>query len=71
MAKALIEELERRLVERGCTQVNLLVFDDNQTGRSFWEQVGYQGTERLVMYRRRLDEREPASYPAGLGQVDR
>ena len=71
VAKTLIEELERRLVERGCTQVNLLVFDDNQTGRTFWEQIGYQGTERLVMYRRRLDEREPASYPAANGQVER
>jgi len=71
VAKSLIEELERRLVERGCTQVNLLVFDDNQAGRTFWEQVGYEGTERLVMYRRRLGERELAAYPAGPGQVER
>lgn len=71
VATALVEQLERRLVERGCTQVNLLVFDDNRSGRTFWEQIGYEGTERLVMYRRRLDERDPDPYPAAHGQVER
>jgi ribosomal protein S18 acetylase RimI-like enzyme len=67
VARSLIDELERRLVERGCRQVNLLVFDHNIVGRSFWEGLGYEGTEQLVMYRRRLDDDVPAAYPTGGG----
>lgn len=67
VARSLIVELERRLLERGCQQVNLLVFDHNVVGRVFWEGLGYEGTEQLVMYRRRLDDDAPAAYPAGGG----
>lgn len=64
VARALVAELERRLVERGCRQVNLLVFDHNHGGRAFWEGVGYEGSDRIVMYRRRLDEHASAADPA-------
>lgn len=67
VARSLITELEHRLLERGCQQVNLLVFDDNTVGQAFWEGLGYDGTERLVMYRRRIDDAALAGYPAGGG----
>jgi ribosomal protein S18 acetylase RimI-like enzyme len=53
---ALIAEVERRLVERGCRRVNLLVFSDNQDGRRFWEAAGYRGMEDVAMYSRTLGE---------------
>jgi ribosomal protein S18 acetylase RimI-like enzyme len=52
--RALVAEVERRLGERGCTRVNLLVFDDNDAGRSLWESLGYVGSEDVVLYSREL-----------------
>ena len=73
VARALVDELERRLRARGCVQVNLLVFDDNEAGRAFWEHLGYEGTERLVMYRRRIDDPDGdrAADPVSGGPEDR
>jgi ribosomal protein S18 acetylase RimI-like enzyme len=59
---ALVAELERRLAVRGCVQVNLLVHSPNEEGRAFWARRGYQGSDDLTMYRRRLDDSEPAPY---------
>ncbi len=56
VARALVAELERRLRARGCQQVNLLVYGANDGGRRFWEDVGYEGDDRIVLYRRRLEE---------------
>jgi ribosomal protein S18 acetylase RimI-like enzyme len=55
VATALMTELETRLRARGCVQVNLLVFSHNDPGRTFWEDLGYGGTEEVVLYHRRLD----------------
>jgi ribosomal protein S18 acetylase RimI-like enzyme len=55
VAAVLLAELEERLRARGCVQVNLLVFSDNRTGRAFWERHGYDGTEEVALYHRRLD----------------
>jgi ribosomal protein S18 acetylase RimI-like enzyme len=54
IGRALVEEVERRLVERGCPQVNLLVFAGNDPGRRTWEALGYESSEDVVMYRRIL-----------------
>jgi ribosomal protein S18 acetylase RimI-like enzyme len=52
---ALLSELEERLRAAGCVQVNLLVYADNGGGRSFWDRHGYEATEDVVLYHRRLD----------------
>jgi ribosomal protein S18 acetylase RimI-like enzyme len=65
VATALMVELETRLRARGCLQVNLLVFADNDPGRGFWEQRGYGGTAEVVLYHRRLDG--GAGSPSGPG----
>jgi ribosomal protein S18 acetylase RimI-like enzyme len=64
VARALVVELERRLAERGCQQVNLLVFDDNDAGRALWRDLGYGELERVVLCSRRLT-------PADVGAPDR
>jgi ribosomal protein S18 acetylase RimI-like enzyme len=61
VATALMAELEARLRARGCVQVNLLVFADNDLGRTFWAERGYGGTEQVVLYHRRLDAGAPPS----------
>jgi ribosomal protein S18 acetylase RimI-like enzyme len=64
IGRALVDELQQQLAARGCVQVNLLVFGDNQAGRRFWEQLGYDGFDDIVMFRRRLDGQPPAGYPS-------
>jgi ribosomal protein S18 acetylase RimI-like enzyme len=62
VARALVSQLETRLAARGCVQVNLLVFAGNDGGRATWEQLGYDGHEKVVLYTRRLEpdlERHP------------
>jgi ribosomal protein S18 acetylase RimI-like enzyme len=53
---ALLEDLEERLRARGCVQVNLLVYVENDGGRRFWDRHGYEATEEVVLYHRRLDD---------------
>ncbi|MFU8841291.1 MAG: GNAT family N-acetyltransferase [Nitriliruptoraceae bacterium] len=55
VARALVAELEHRLRERGCVQVNLLVLDDNVAGRAFWSAAGYGDGWSLRMHAKRLD----------------
>lgn len=52
IGRALVAEVERRLAQRGCTRVNLLVFDHNEGGRALWESLGYEGTDEVVLYSR-------------------
>jgi ribosomal protein S18 acetylase RimI-like enzyme len=70
IARALVEELERRLVDRGCRQANLLVFADNEGGRAFWENVGYAGSDRVALYRRRFDGHGVEGDPTNVGPED-
>lgn len=55
VARQLVTELERRLAERGCRRVNLLVYAGNTSGRAFWEQAGYGPMEGVVAYSKPLD----------------
>lgn len=56
VARALVAELEQRLAAAGCQQVNLLVYGHNDEGRALWEELGYEGSDGIAMYRRRLDD---------------
>lgn len=42
VATRLVRRLEGRLRELGCPKVNVIVRDDNEEGRRFWEALGYQ-----------------------------
>jgi ribosomal protein S18 acetylase RimI-like enzyme len=55
VARSLVTELEHRLRERGCVQVNLLVLDENVGGRAFWTAAGYGDGWSLRMHAKRLD----------------
>lgn len=54
VGRALVAELERRLAARGCPQVNLLVLAGNDGGRATWDALGYESTDDVVLYRRKL-----------------
>jgi ribosomal protein S18 acetylase RimI-like enzyme len=55
VGRALVAELEHRLRQRGCIQVNLLVLEDNVPGRAFWSAVGYGDGWPLRLHVKRLD----------------
>jgi ribosomal protein S18 acetylase RimI-like enzyme len=52
IASALMGELERRLVARGCQQVNLLVDLDNADVTRFYTGLGYQSYDVIFMAKR-------------------
>lgn len=60
VAGALVAEAERRLLARGCTQVNLLIFGGNEVGRRFWTASGYTLNDDIVLGSRRLDGDGPS-----------
>jgi len=41
LGRALMDELERLLLDLGCPKINLLVRDDNAAALSFYDRIGY------------------------------
>jgi ribosomal protein S18 acetylase RimI-like enzyme len=39
--RAMMQEIERRLVDMGCPKLNLLIRSDNSKVRKFYESIGY------------------------------
>jgi ribosomal protein S18 acetylase RimI-like enzyme len=54
IGEALMQELERRLIEKGCIRYYLLVTKDNQEALRFYEARGWQQME-LYVYGKDLD----------------
>ena len=50
IARALVAEAGRRLVERGAQRIIALVEKDNPTAMAFWKAAGYQLDTRLVRF---------------------
>lgn len=49
MGRALVETVERRLAERGCDKVNLLVEPDNRRVVDYYDRLGYRTDELVFM----------------------
>ena len=52
--KLLVKEVEKRLVEKGCPKVNLLVRSDNAEVGSFYESINYEKQEDVFIFGKRL-----------------
>jgi len=48
VARALVAEVERMLVEQGARRITALVEKDHPRAMNFWEAVGYRVDERIV-----------------------
>jgi ribosomal protein S18 acetylase RimI-like enzyme len=48
VARALVTEVERRLVRQGAKRITALVEKDHPLPMAFWEAVGYRLDERIV-----------------------
>ncbi|MDQ3980565.1 MAG: GNAT family N-acetyltransferase, partial [Actinomycetota bacterium] len=54
VGRALVMELERRFLEMGVDRIRLLTITDNAPARKFWEELGYTGFERVVLFSKDL-----------------
>jgi len=50
--RALVEEVERRLLERGCPKVGLLVRNTNKEAAEFYHRLGYAQDESISLGKR-------------------
>lgn len=57
--RALMAEVERRLLAIGCPKLNLMVRDDNRAAAGFYHRLGYEA-QQVVTLGRRLIEDQPA-----------
>ncbi len=57
VARALIDELERRYQAMGVKQLRLLTVSGNAPARRLWEHLGYRPFEDVVLYWKDLGER--------------
>src|SRR5690349_15443769 len=57
-ARAMMEEVERRLERMGCPKLNLMVRRDNEVAIGFYERIGYD-EQSVTTLGKRLIEDEP------------
>ncbi len=60
IARLLVEDAERRLLQLGCPKVNLQVRTSNANAVAFWERVGYS-VDDVVSMGKRLVADDPSS----------
>jgi ribosomal protein S18 acetylase RimI-like enzyme len=54
IARALVAEVEKRLIQQGAKRITALVEKDHPWAMAFWEAVGYRVDERIVRRVRNL-----------------
>ena len=56
IATALVQQLEKRLIARGCPKLQLLVRQDNLDVQSFYEELGYEEVEVVCLGKRLIQD---------------
>jgi ribosomal protein S18 acetylase RimI-like enzyme len=56
IARALVNEIEKRLHERGARRIYALVDRRSPPAIPFWEAAGYGGNDQIVQFSRNLDD---------------
>ncbi len=59
VARALVQEIERRLIARGAKRIYALVDKRSPPAIPFWETVGYAPNENIIQYSRNVGEDAP------------
>ncbi len=59
VARALVREIERRLVAKGARRIYALVDRRSPPATPFWEAAGYGPNENIIQYSRNLEENAP------------
>lgn len=53
--RSLVQELERRFVARGITELRLEVWSDNTGAAAFWDSMGWEHLDAIRYYSRSLE----------------
>lgn len=56
IATALIQQLEKRLIARGCPKVQLLIRKDNLDIQSFYDELGYEEVDAICLGKRLISD---------------
>ena len=56
IATALVQQLEKRLIARGCPKLQLLVRQDNLDVQTFYEELGYEEVDVVCMGKRLIQD---------------
>ena len=56
IATALVQQLEKRLIARGCPKLQLLVRQDNLEVQSFYEELGYEEVDVICLGKRLIQD---------------
>ena len=56
IATALVQQLEKRLIARGCPKLQLLVRQDNLEIQSFYEELGYEEVDVICLGKRLIQD---------------
>jgi ribosomal protein S18 acetylase RimI-like enzyme len=59
IGRALMQEVERLLIERGCPKINLLVRSSNVEVVAFYRELGYAQDDAISLGRRLIPDIEP------------
>lgn len=56
IATALVQQLEKRLVAKGCPKVQLLIRKDNLDIQSFYDELGYEEVDAICLGKRLIQD---------------
>ena len=56
VGRMLVENAMAALKKEGINKVALVVFDDNETGNSFWEKIGFAARDDLVYRNKNINQ---------------
>ena len=56
VATALVQQLEKRLIARGCPKVQLLLRKDNLDVQGFYDELGYEEVDAICLGKRLISD---------------
>jgi ribosomal protein S18 acetylase RimI-like enzyme len=58
IANALINRLEKKLIARGCPQLNIVIRDDDDVVVNMYEKLGYDTQDSVCLSKRLIEDQE-------------
>ncbi|WP_437609911.1 GNAT family acetyltransferase [Erwinia sp. V71] len=57
-ANELMNRLEKKLIARGCPKINLMVRAENDAVMGFYDKLGYDNVDSVILGKRLIEDRE-------------
>ena len=56
VGKRLVQQAEQRLLDKGCPKIQLMIRSDNSSVQAFYETLGYEAGEVVVLGKRLIED---------------